>query len=51
MVHELFRDAGYPVVMGLAAGHGDENLTLPFGVKLSLNGDEGMLALEESPVA
>lgn len=51
VVHELFRDAGYPVVMGLAAGHGDENLTLPFGVKLSLNGDEGMLALEESPVA
>lgn len=51
VVCELFRDAGYPVVMGLAAGHGEENLALPFGVKMSLNGDDGTLALEESPVA
>ena len=51
VVHELFRDADYPVVMGLAAGHGEENLALPFGVKMLLNGEEGTLALEESPVA
>jgi muramoyltetrapeptide carboxypeptidase len=51
VVHEMFHDAGYPVLMGLAAGHGEENLALPFGVKLSLNGDEGTLALEESPLA
>jgi len=51
VVHELFHDAGYPVVMGLAAGHGEENLALPFGVDLLLNGDEGTLVLETSPVA
>jgi muramoyltetrapeptide carboxypeptidase len=51
VVYDLFRDAAYPVVMGLAAGHGEENLALPFGVKMLLNGDEGTLALEESPVA
>jgi len=51
VVGELFGGADYPVVMGLAAGHGEENLTLPFGVKMSLNGDDGTMALEESPVA
>lgn len=50
-VGELFGGADYPVVTGLAAGHGEENLTLPFGVKMLLNGDDGTLALEESPVA
>jgi muramoyltetrapeptide carboxypeptidase len=51
VVSDLFRDAAYPVVMGLAAGHGAENLALPFGVKMSLNGDDGILSLDESPVA
>jgi muramoyltetrapeptide carboxypeptidase LdcA involved in peptidoglycan recycling len=38
--------------MGLAAGHGAENLTLPFGVKMRLDGNdrEAALALMESPV-
>ena len=51
VVGEMFSAAPYPVVMGLAAGHGKENLTLPFGVKLALDGDNGTLALIESPVA
>ena len=50
VIVELFRGAGYPVVMGLAAGHGKENLALPFGVKMTLNGDDGTLSLDESPV-
>ena len=51
VVGEIFAAAPYPVVMGLAAGHGEENLTLPFGVKMALDGRDGTLALIESPVA
>jgi muramoyltetrapeptide carboxypeptidase LdcA involved in peptidoglycan recycling len=37
--------------MGMAAGHGKENLTLPFGVKMMLDGDTATLSMIESPVA
>ena len=50
VIRELFHNARYPVVMGLAAGHGEENLALPFGVKMSLSTDGATLALMESPV-
>lgn len=50
VVHELFRDAPYPVVMGMRAGHGPENLALPFGVKMRLNGDATSLTMLEAPV-
>ncbi len=51
IVVELFHKAEYPVVMGMAAGHGQENLTLPFGVKMALDGNAATLSLLESPVA
>ena len=51
IIFELFHDAPYPVVKGMAAGHGQENLTLPFGVKMILDGNAGVLSLIESPVA
>jgi muramoyltetrapeptide carboxypeptidase len=51
VIAELFHRAPYPVVMGLAAGHGQENLTLPFGVKMALDGNAATLSLIESPVA
>jgi muramoyltetrapeptide carboxypeptidase len=51
VVGEIFATAPYPVVMGLTAGHGEENLTLPFGVRMVLDGNNGTLALIESPVA
>ncbi|MCH8054930.1 MAG: hypothetical protein IH857_02100, partial [Deltaproteobacteria bacterium] len=47
---DLFYQAPYPVVEGLAAGHGEENLLLPFGVKMALDGKAGLLYLLESPV-
>jgi muramoyltetrapeptide carboxypeptidase len=50
VIAELFDKADYPVVMGLAAGHGEENLTLPFGVKMRLDGDTGTLSILESAV-
>lgn len=51
IIQDLFRDAPYPVVAGLPAGHGDENLLLPFGVKMALDTEAGALSLLESPVA
>ena len=51
IIGELFHEAPYPVVMGIPAGHGRENLALPFGVELALDGDAGTLSLMESPVA
>jgi muramoyltetrapeptide carboxypeptidase LdcA involved in peptidoglycan recycling len=36
--------------MGLAAGHGQENLALPFGVRMTLDSQAGTLSLSESPV-
>jgi muramoyltetrapeptide carboxypeptidase len=51
VICELFGKAPYPVVMGIPAGHGEENLALPFGVKMALDGNAGTLSLIESPVA
>lgn len=51
IIQDLFHDAPYPVVAGLAAGHGEENLLLPFGAKMALDGKAGILSLLESPVA
>lgn len=51
IIQELFRDAPYPVIAGLEAGHGEENLLLPFGAKMTLDGKTGSLSLLESPLA
>jgi muramoyltetrapeptide carboxypeptidase len=51
VVCELFGKAPYPVVMGIPAGHGQENLALPFGVRMALDAYAGTLSLLESPVA
>jgi muramoyltetrapeptide carboxypeptidase len=51
IVGELFSDVGYPVVMGMKAGHGQENLTLPFGATMALDGNSASLEMLESPVA
>lgn len=51
VVEEFFRDAPYPVVAGFPAGHGEENLMVPFGAKMALDAGRGTLSLLESPVA
>ena len=51
IVVDIFDEAPYPVVMGMRAGHGPENLALPFGVKMFLDGDAGTLEMLEAPVA
>ncbi len=49
VMEDLFQDVNYPVVSGISAGHGQENLLLPFGVKMVLDGGTGSLSLMESP--
>ena len=51
IVAEMFCHADYPVVMGLAAGHGQENLLLPFGVNMALNATAATLSVLDSPLA
>ncbi|MFQ5681887.1 MAG: LD-carboxypeptidase [Candidatus Binatia bacterium] len=51
IIQDLFHNAPYPVVAGLAAGHGAVNLLLPFGVKMGLDAESRRLSLLESPVA
>lgn len=50
IVGDMFGRAPYPVVMGMAAGHGREHITLPFGIRARLDGSSATLALMESPV-
>jgi len=51
VIADIFRGAPYPVVMGVNAGHGAENVTLPFGVEMLLDGDAANLEMLEAPVA
>ncbi len=50
VIVDIFGDTSYPVVMGMKAGHGEENLALPFGTRIALDGDNATLELLESPV-
>lgn len=51
VIDDLFHGAPYPVVMGVNAGHGAENVTLPFGIEMLLDGDSANLEMLEAPVA
>jgi muramoyltetrapeptide carboxypeptidase len=55
VIREIFADAGYPVGLGLPAGHSSasaevENLALPLGVQVELDVDAGRLAALEPAV-
>jgi len=50
IINEMFANAPYPVLTGMPAGHGSEHITLPFGVKMILDGNSRSLSLVESPV-
>ena len=49
IIQEIFQGAGYPVLWGFHAGHGEVNLLLPYGVSMALDGAAGSLSLMESP--
>jgi muramoyltetrapeptide carboxypeptidase len=50
IIREMFRDAPYPVATGLPVGHGEDNLIVPLGVRMRLDGGAGRLSLIEPPV-
>jgi muramoyltetrapeptide carboxypeptidase len=41
---ETFHDEPFPIFAGLDVGHGKNNLTLPFGIKATLDADDHVLA-------
>ena len=45
---ERLGDLGVPVLMGLPAGHLDDNLELPFGHRVQVDGDGGRLSFEQT---
>ncbi len=47
LVRQLFADRDLPILAGMAFGHGHRNLTLPMGVRVHLDADDGRLNLLE----
>lgn len=48
VILDLFRDQEIPVIFGFPSGHGETNLTIPLGVDVSLDGNQGRLIFNES---
>lgn len=49
IILELAGPSGIPIVAGLEAGHGEPSLTLPLGLRYTLNPENATLELLESP--
>ena len=46
LIQDLFKEYDIPVLAGLEAGHGKENITIPFGLKADLDTDSKMLSIK-----
>ncbi|MBA3037391.1 MAG: LD-carboxypeptidase [Desulfobacterium sp.] len=46
LIQDLFKEYDIPVLAGLEAGHGKENLTIPFGLKTELDTDSKTLSFK-----
>jgi muramoyltetrapeptide carboxypeptidase len=46
----FFKEAPFPVMFGFPSGHGVENLTIPIGGKVCMDGEKGRVIIEESGV-
>lgn len=44
IIHNTFVEYRVPILAGLAAGHGRDNLTLPIGIKATLDADRHLLS-------
>jgi muramoyltetrapeptide carboxypeptidase len=44
IITAVFDDVPIPILAGIDAGHGAQNLTLPMGLEASLDADDGLLA-------
>jgi muramoyltetrapeptide carboxypeptidase len=50
-VREQMRELRCPVLFGIEAGHGTENLTLPLGLSVRIDGKRGRMVMTEPAVA
>jgi muramoyltetrapeptide carboxypeptidase len=50
-IAEMAVGLGCPVLSGIEAGHGSENLTLPLGARVRLDGDRGRVIFTEPAVS
>jgi len=50
VLRDVLGDLGVPVLMGFPAGHGEENITLPLGVRVRMDAERGELLYLESGV-
>lgn len=48
VVQELLRDLGVPMLFGFPSGHVEDSLTIPLGLRVTLDADGGALIFEES---
>jgi muramoyltetrapeptide carboxypeptidase len=48
VILDLFRDQDIPIVIGFPSGHGQTNLSVPLGVEVTLDGDQGRVIFNES---
>jgi len=46
---ECFQDAPIPILAGFDIGHGEQNLTIPFGLDAILDTDQQVLSFDQSP--
>jgi muramoyltetrapeptide carboxypeptidase len=47
VVDNIFKDDDIPVLAGFEAGHGRNNITIPFGIKATLDSDRNLLSFHE----
>lgn len=50
LLRERFGSLGVPAISGLSFGHIEKKLTLPIGVRATLDGDAGTLSIDEAAV-
>jgi muramoyltetrapeptide carboxypeptidase len=51
ILKELALELGVPTVVGIPAGHGPENRTLPLGARVRVDGDRATVTIEEAAVS
>lgn len=51
ILRDRFGSLGVPAISGLSFGHIENKLTLPIGVKATLDADEGTLSIDEAAVS
>ena len=50
IISDILSDIDVPIIFGIPSGHSYDNFTIPFGVKVEVNGDEGKFIILENGV-